>query len=176
MLYSNSLVSSNLQSRGILLTSFTPEGNIVLTDVFPFLSNGTLTYRTSSNFTTNFFLPQLEYIEECFSRDSQPRLSFIGNSSFLVICPGSEQLFSFSTASEEVFSFEMGVSQQALASNPLLLLPGPPQISPLWNAALLSNNSEDISFCLFNQSGISCSGFEEEQKWIAMVTDRDWGL
>lgn len=108
VLYSNSLASSDLQSRAVLLTSFTPEGNIVLTEAFPFFSNGTLTYSTSSNSTSNFSLPQREYIEECFSRGSQPRLGFIGNSSFLVLCPGSEQLFSFSTASGEVFSFEMG--------------------------------------------------------------------
>ena len=165
VLYFNSLVNKERTSRNVLLVSSTNEGNIVLTNVQPIYLNESLTYSYQSNFTTNFSASFYNYVINCQNQQDL-QLAFLGNSSFLLLCPSSDSLVSFSIQSNEtyLFSFE-GESLGNIASNPQLLLPANSD-AQAWNSAVLSQNKSNIRFCLFQGPTMNCTSFAEEKLWL----------
>ena len=142
IIYYNSSIPSSSPSRPLLLVSFENDGNIMLTKAVPLVQDGSVVPSIKGNITTNLTTSQLHYINDCRETGITPQLTFLGNFSFLVLCPNSSQMFSFDLQANTTCNYTLDSPAMTATSNPILMLPGPTTTSSVWNAALLMQ-SED---------------------------------
>ena len=124
IVYYNSSIPSSSAGRQVVLVSFEPDGNIVLSYALPIIQNGSVAASISKTITTNLTSNELEYVNNCISEDLNPQLTFIGNFSYLVLCPNSTSMFSFNVYTNTTVDYTLNNSVSIAISNPLLLLPG----------------------------------------------------
>ena len=114
----------------------------MLTKAVPLVQDGSVVPSIKNNITTNLTTSQLDYINDCRETGITPQLTFLGNFSFLVLCPNSSQMFSFDLQANTTCNYTLDSPAMTATSNPILMLPGPTTTSSVWNAALLMQ-SED---------------------------------
>ena len=110
IVYYNSSIPNSSPGRQIVLVSFEPDGNIVLSYALPIIQNGSVAASISKTITTNLTLNELEYVNNCIAKDLNPQLTFIGNFSYLVLCPNSTSMFSFNVYTNTTVGYTLNSS------------------------------------------------------------------
>jgi hypothetical protein len=176
----NSSLESNLTQRQVILVSFTFDGQIVFHYAEP-------TY----NYTSNTLLPTVlsvqnfalgaeiqRMVKDCNRQDSYVRVVYVGNNSFMGLCPNTTNLFAWSTSNNTQpyvytdLAFLNGDSIQNITNNPSSLFPYTDSNASMpsppidWNVVLLNQGGGSSNFCTANLSSLSCDSYQNEQNWI----------
>jgi hypothetical protein len=172
LVYFNSSIETNFQSRPLLLVNLLPDGNLQMFVATPQYQNDSLVPIINANLTTDFDQPEQDYLSNC---SSLPQVLYIGNSTFLAFCPYAPQLFIFDplNSTSEFFDLELSISN--VTGNPSVLIPSYSNEPVMWNVVLLGSNGSDTLFC-FLEAGqpVSCQNFQQEQSWLSVMADRLW--
>lgn len=179
----NSSFQNSLTQRQLILVTFTDLAQIVFSYALP-----------AYNYTTNTLAPSLlsqatfllsieieRIVRDCKQAGTYVRIAYIGNNTFMGLCPNTTDLFAWTTSNNNTqsyvytnLSFLAGEKIQNMTSNPAVLFPDAPPNSTLrppyrqygWNICLLTQGGTSSYFCAANLSGLVCEGYGEEQNWL----------